>query len=364
LPQKQLAGRFAGFGGCSPDMSETHTDIVVFWWHCIRTGWGIGYGIFDAFVTICLLASAGISLAFFLFKRFKPKKWEWKPWEDWLMKIAFSIFGITFLLVAIVVGPFREYRIMENAANFSNAKLGELSASNSYLNGVIDGSKTTVQNLQKQVEDARHDAATANLTFKTDLNEANRQRDVALQRLEFWEANPEKLIEAYSNILARTPTNFEQFNLAFHQLSASLKDINAEKPQLVLKINNVTLTNVDNTPGAVVPAQLIVVKKSDRILLSVENMSTISATHIVIEFLAPIDTTNVMSVGWQGEPQDAYGRNHWDIMAEKPTGHFATFLASPLIISSNYQASFLQASIYCRADNSITYESLVALFFQ
>jgi hypothetical protein len=345
-------------------MSETHTDIIVFWWHCIRTGWGIGYGIFDAVVTICLLASAGVSLFLFLFKKYKPKKWKWEPWEDNLMKIAFVIFSFTFIIVAVLVGPFREYHEMENESNSSKKTVEILSSSNSYFNGVIEGNKTTVQNLQKELEDNRRDAATANLNSKTDLNEANRQRDVALQRLDFFEANPEKLFNIYSNIFTHTPTNFAQFDLEFQQFTNVLNDIRSERPKLVLYVNGVLQLTVDNAPGAVVPGGLVFTKKTNSLVFRVHNLSKITASHIKIAFFAPIDPTNVTAVGWSAQPASEFGRNQWVTTAESSTGQFVSFQASPITISTNFQNPTLQAMILFYADNSVTYESVITFVFQ
>jgi hypothetical protein len=60
---------------------------------------------------------------------------------------------------------------------------------------------------------------------KTDLNEANRQKDVALQRLDYFESNPEKLTEIYSNIFARTPTNFQQVDSMFAQFNGAISNL-------------------------------------------------------------------------------------------------------------------------------------------
>lgn len=140
------------------------------------------------------------------------------------MKIAFVIFLFSFIIVTILVGPFREYQSVEKEANISKQTANNLSSSNAYLNGVIDGNKSTVQSLQKELEDNRRDAQTASLNSKTDLNEANRQRDVALQRLDYFESNPEKLSNIYSNIFAHTPTNFQQVDLMFAQFNAALSN--------------------------------------------------------------------------------------------------------------------------------------------
>jgi len=349
-------------------MADTHTDIIVFWWHCILTGWGFGYGIFDAFVTVCLLASAGFSVGLFflklLLRNFKPKKWKWESWEERLMKAAFLIFLFAFIIVTVLVGPFREYRVIEKKANDSNINLNKYSLSNSFLNGVIEGEKTTISTLQKEIEDNRRDAETAKLNFKTDVNEANRQKDATLERLSFFEANPEKLLNIYSNIFVHTPTNLPQFDFVFQQFTNALNSLNAEKPNLVLKINGVLQPTVDNTPGIIVQGKLFPMKKTDNIVLSVQNLSKPAAPNINIELFSNIDSTNITAPGWtENLPADG-GRNHWITTCERSTGQFSAFQANPITISSNFPNSTLQAIILFHADNSISYESAITFVFQ
>jgi hypothetical protein len=84
-------------------------EFLKFWGGCIVTGWHIGDGIFGAVVEFCLLTSAGLFFLKHLFKKFNWKK-LWKKWEEIVMKWAFILFLGSFLIAAVFVAPFLEYK--------------------------------------------------------------------------------------------------------------------------------------------------------------------------------------------------------------------------------------------------------------
>jgi hypothetical protein len=155
------------------------------------------------------------------------------------------------------------------------------------------------------------------------------------------------------DLLTASMTSFTNF----------LQEMESERPKLELTVNGVKLPYVENAPGVLVNGTPILTKKTDDIIIETENISAISAPHIVMDFISPIDTPNLAFSGWEQQPKNELGFNHWNIVSDISEGQFQTFLAQPLKISANFNAPYLYAQIYYHADNSMTYESAVTLIF-
>lgn len=168
------------------------------------------------------------------------------------------------------------------------------------------------------------------------------------QRMAQLESMPQSAFIIYSNVVAMT--NF-------------INDLGLQRAILGLKINEQIVTNVDITWGAVVQSQPILIPKTRMISLQVFNPSKPIATRVHIDFNAQIDPTNLTTSGWSPQPPTAAG-NHWSILAQDSIGQRGSFIANPLIVSTNFQDQFLTAMLFVHADNSITYEFFVRFFFQ
>jgi len=266
------------------------------------------------------------------------------------MRTAFAIFAITFLIVAVLVGPFREYHQKEDEANATAQIADSLSLSNSFLSGQIEGGKITVQTLQKQIEDNKRDNETVLLNLKTDLNEANRQRDAALQRLDFFEANPERLSNVYSNIFAHTPTNFEQFADALNTLNAG----EFPKPaNLELWFNGEkNLIPTEAVPGQPVELLNRIALTNRNIRISLYNISKFPAVNAYVGFQSPIEATNLIAEGWKLEPNGSVSTSNfrYDVTGSIPK--YGNWNISTLKISTNFTARSFNVQIDTGADNS------------
>jgi hypothetical protein len=104
--EKHHSLRISGVLGCFGCM---FWEFLKFWGGCIVAGWHIGDGIFGAVVEFCLLTSAGLFFLKLVFKKFNWKK-LWKKWEEIVMRGAFILFLGSFLIAAVFVAPFLEYK--------------------------------------------------------------------------------------------------------------------------------------------------------------------------------------------------------------------------------------------------------------
>jgi hypothetical protein len=77
-------------------------QFIQYWLHNCSIGLHFGNGIFKYISEICVLISAGL----FLFKKCYQQKWE--QWEQIIMKTAFYLFIISFLVATFLVAPFLE----------------------------------------------------------------------------------------------------------------------------------------------------------------------------------------------------------------------------------------------------------------
>lgn len=79
-------------------------EFLKFWLQCFLISWRLGYGVFNYIAGLCFLVSTGL---FYYKKRYQHK---WKRWEQIIMKLAFCLFVISFLLATFFVAPFLHYR--------------------------------------------------------------------------------------------------------------------------------------------------------------------------------------------------------------------------------------------------------------
>jgi len=86
---------------------------LIFWKENIHTGWEIGDGIFGFIIEVSLIIGGGLLILKLFLKSFNWDE-KWKGWEDHLMKIAFVIFAISFLIATFFIAPFLQY---ENVAS-------------------------------------------------------------------------------------------------------------------------------------------------------------------------------------------------------------------------------------------------------
>jgi hypothetical protein len=156
----------------------------------------------------------------------QPPEKKLSPWKQFLEDVSWDIWFFRAFWNLLLGLFFEEGKAVKSGwfafavftviafwggCHYSERNIDEkLSGITNYFGGELAKRDAEISNLKGQLSDS-----------KTDLNEANRQKDVALQRLEYYQANPEKLNEIYNNIFAHTPTNFQQLDLMFAQFGYS-----------------------------------------------------------------------------------------------------------------------------------------------
>jgi hypothetical protein len=80
-------------------------EFCRFWLRCVIEGWHVGDGIFGFIEGICFIIAAG---AYWV----RHEGWlsKWDRWEKWTMKLAFALFVISFLVSALFVAPFIQFK--------------------------------------------------------------------------------------------------------------------------------------------------------------------------------------------------------------------------------------------------------------
>jgi hypothetical protein len=166
---------------------------------------------------LCLIG-AFIFLAIFILAAGQKRKRGFLFWYPWSM-VFILVAGILFLQVRQNYTEKKFSRILADTNSF-------FTTSNSYSVWVIQRQTEQFANLQKQFDEYKRDSLAEKLDLKSDVNEANRAKDVAKEELTFWEANPDKLNQAYSNIFSRLPTSFEQVDSMFARFNGAISNLN------------------------------------------------------------------------------------------------------------------------------------------
>lgn len=294
---------------------------------------------------ILLLALFGILffLAVFAFDYANAKRinhqFFWKPW----ILILILILYIMFLGLRIGGQRTENARQLQDTNDFFNDIARNLTntieATNSYYISKIGKLRDSISELNGELTDAKQD------------------RNHYQEMLAPFEA---MAIAKYTN--APMDQRLDLLTESMDSFTNILNEIQSEKPKLQLRINGIILPYVDNSPGAVVTGTQISIKKTDAISITISNSSVNTASHIVIDFLAPIDPTNIEAVGWSQQPSNGIG-NHWDTMSDFSTAQYESFLASPLKISPNFKAQYLYAQIIYHAENSHAFKAAATFVF-
>jgi hypothetical protein len=336
------------------------SDFVHFWIDCIIRGTTWGNGVFAAVEIIC-------AILWVFYRKKHDDDASKSEREDKVRNFGKWCFITVVVFSTVIVAPYLKFHEKENEATSKKEIADTLSSSNSFLNGQIDGDKTVIRTLKDEIADKKRDAETANLNSKTDVNEARRERDAALQRLDFFEANPEKLSEIYSNIFANTPTNFQQFDLSYQKFTNAFQNLNSKKPFFKLTINHRYIKTND----------VVVLPVSRSLFIQVFNLGSEIAKSLTVEFSAALDVTNFISDNsqWHLQPvltqftpegiEDVKGVNTWLTKSRDDLPITERFDAAFFSISTNYNLPTLPARIRVYSeDTSIPQDFIITFDFQ
>ena len=264
----------------------------------------------------------------------------WKPWAIILVLLIFM--GISGLRIA--QQRTESASILSGTNNFYQDAMIQ---TNSFYANAIKDLIVATNSLSRNLDEKRGELA-----------QAIQERDKYQLLLSPFEA---MAIAKYTN--APVDQRLDLLITAMTAFTNVLNRMESEKPNFALRINGTTLKEVDNTPGAVVDSTPILIKKSDLVTIEVENTSKTTAQHVTIDFYAPINQTNFTTEGWNPEPGDGQGRNHWTITSQYPLPQHGIFQANPFKVLPGYNQQLLGAHIYVCADNSISHEFAALLLF-
>ena len=81
---------------------------LIFWKENIHKGWEFGDGLFGFIIELSLIIGGGLLFLKWIFRKINWAE-KWKEWEDHLMKGAFVVFALSFLIATFFIAPFLQY---------------------------------------------------------------------------------------------------------------------------------------------------------------------------------------------------------------------------------------------------------------
>src|ERR1035437_10189134 len=268
----------------------------------------------------------------------------------WKFGCALVFFALVVWATWYVTHHHDERRISTIETKYSN--------SNSFLLGRIEQSAEDIHRLEKTVAEN-----------KTDFNETKREKDAEIlklvserdsvqQRLSYFEAMPANIMMLHSNILKMSnPTNSEQMNALLSSVAAltnALADVLASSPTFELYLNGLLITN----------NAFISLQPSRDVSLIVKNAGVFTAANVVVDLIAPLDSTNIVAVGWNSQPSGISATidnriqqrfpelNHWRWQADVPLPQMLYHHVATFTISTNLPAKVLPVSFGVYSDRS------------
>ncbi len=137
-------------------------EFIRFWVGCVWEGWHVGEGVFGAIEGICFLVGAGLQWL----KKSHRLHGIWERLEPKIMKWAFAIFAISFLVSTVFVAPFIKFRESEKERSVATNEVAS-------YRGAREAAKQTEEAEAKERQRKRDDA----------LEAANRKRDRTIMEM-------------------------------------------------------------------------------------------------------------------------------------------------------------------------------------
>jgi hypothetical protein len=146
-----------------------------------------------------------------------------------------------------------------------------------------------------------------------------------------------------------------------------------DRPTFGLTLNEEHLSSRSDDGSATF--RIMAIPEPRELRLRVENLGKVTAEHLTISVLCQLSKTNVNGSGWEAQVTGKFQAtisgqeihlndlSHWVVVAEKSVASNSSFIAPPLIISTNVsgQATILSVSVY--ADRSAKQDYGAVLVF-
>jgi hypothetical protein len=149
----------------------------------------------------------------------------------------------------------------------------------------------------------------------------------------------------------------QRLDLLVNAMTAVTNAIASDKPVLHLEINGFKFTSYESPKvGDVMPSTSLLLNTNRQIALFVVNDSTVTAEHITVDFVADIDSSNILADQWVLEPKVLGGRNHWHSVATDTQGAMGGWTPQTIVISQTFKNRFLNGQFLIHADRSTTWD--------
>ena len=223
-----------------------------------------------------------------------------------------------------------------------------------------------------KVQDLQHDK----LSLQTEIGRLTTEKKSAEDRMAFYSSLPFQVPTLVSNLnyfFLNDPANRQQLTEFFLNLSALgtnlVGELRSFKPSFELALNGTNLGTFN----------LIDSPRPPQIALHVRNPSQITAEHLAIDLLAPLDATNVIAHGWASEESGEMGGyhallngktevirrrfGHWRWVAPHSLMNKGIFVV-PNFAITNYNGIYLPVDIFVSADRATTMKFSPYLMFE
>jgi hypothetical protein len=139
----------------------------------------------------------------------------------------------------------------------------------------------------------------------------------------------------------------------------------SDRPILHLEINGTKIASCESPKlGENLNLVPILLNTNRQIGLHIFNDSEVTAEHITIDFMAPVDSTNILADQWILEPKNPNGWNQWHSVAADSYGDIQVWSPQTVVISQGFKQRFLTGEFFIHADRSATWAYAVSFIFQ
>jgi len=262
----------------------------------------------------------------------------------------------------------------------SSAKKNEVvlvtnySITNSRLAGALTESSNQTQRLERQLDKNKQEHSAEVLQLKLDFQEAKREKDVEILKLAGerdaakhdlaqFQAIPANFLTIYADLTnaaklyIQDPQTTRQLGRIESLATNLLSSMQQPSPKFSVTVDGVALP--DATSATVMHPM-----KAGELKIAVNNIGSITAEHLIIELLAPLDSTNVIAQGWQlqasfsgkfvllDQTNEVANVGHWLVEAQTSIPNEESFICPGFTILTNASGRQVPITINVHADRT------------
>jgi hypothetical protein len=204
------------------------------------------------------------------------------------------------------------------------------------------------------------------------LAELKRQRDEANNALAPW-------VQLANSHFTNTPVTkrldslYEIVKANAEAFTSILQAMTIDRPTFRLTLNEEPLSSISEDVSA--PYRIMAIPEPRELRLRVENVGKVTAEHLTISVLCPVNMTNVNGTGWEAQAAGKWQGNiggqevhlndlsHWVVVADKSIANNSLFIAPRFIISTNVMGQATIMLVFVHADRSAKQDYGAVLVF-